>query len=136
MGVLMKKLLEQLVWFVLVGCAAAATHWGTTVYLVESGYWTPAWSNLVGWVVAFGVSFSGHYFLTFRHQHKAWRSSVVRFAGVSLFGFLVNEMAFVSLLHWTRLSYEWVLAGVLVGVAVFTFVLGRYWAFRDRTQKT
>ena len=132
MGLLMKKLLGQLAWFVLVGCAAAATHWGTTVRLVESLHWLPAWGNLGGWGVAFIVSFSGHYFLTFRHQHKTWGASIGRFSLISLAGFLINEGVFISLLYWTSLPYEWVLVGVLVGVAVFTFVLGRYWAFRGK----
>lgn len=128
----MKKLLSQLVWFVIVGSAAAATHWLVAVAAVEFGAIAPAVANFIGWLIALLVSFSGHYTLTFRHQTKALLPAIWRFLCISTAGFLVNEVAFVFLLDRSQLPYYWLLAAILIAVATFTFVLSRYWAFRHK----
>ena len=66
----MQKMLRDVSWFIVVGCAAAATHWLIAVASVAVLNFAPLLANLVGWMVAFFVSFSGHYQLTFRHQPK------------------------------------------------------------------
>lgn len=127
----MSSLIKQVSWFVIVGTAAAATHWLVAVSCVEGLQLPPLLANLVGWLVAFGVSFSGHYRLTFRHQagqagHAAWR-----FFLVSAAGFLINETAYALLLHATPLRYDVLLFVLLVAVAALTFVFSRLWAFRQ-----
>mgnify|MGYP000582520376 CR=1 FL=1 len=47
-------------WFLLVGGAAALTHLGLFVWLSETTTWWPEVSNAAGFVIAFGVSFTGH----------------------------------------------------------------------------
>ena len=79
----MKKILGQLAWFVMVGCAAAATHWLVAVLCISQWHWPASVGNFAGWLVALWVSFSGHYFLTFRHQHKTWWAALRRFALIS-----------------------------------------------------
>lgn len=115
--------------FVVVGCMAAAVHWGAVVGLVAHGGWRPALANVLGWLLAFVVSFSGHHLWTFRdHGVPPWVSAA-RFFVVSASGFAVNETAYVLLLHWSGLRYDLVLAAVLIGVAGLTYLLGRHWAF-------
>nr|WP_180984196.1 GtrA family protein [Castellaniella caeni] len=126
----MKKLITQIGWFVIVGCAAAATHWAVAVACVALAGLAPLLANLVGWLVAFGVSFTGHYRLTFRHQHAPLLRSALRFFAVSALGFVVNEAAYATLLRLTTIRYDLLLALVLIGIAGMTFILGRYWAFR------
>ena len=86
----MRALFKQLL-FVAVGCAAAATHWAVAVGCVELAAAAPLVANLVGWLVAFAVSFIGHYRLTFRHSRIPWTIAIRRFFLVSAAGFLVNE---------------------------------------------
>ncbi|HET7867523.1 MAG TPA: GtrA family protein [Burkholderiaceae bacterium] len=115
--------------FVGVGCAAAAVHWGVVVGLVGQCGWRPPLANVLGWLLAFVVSFSGHHLWTFRdHGVPPWQSAA-RFFLVSAAGFAVNETAYVLLLRWHAQRYDRVLAAVLVGTAVFTYLLGRHWAF-------
>lgn len=90
----------------------------------------PLVANVVGWLVAFGVSFVGHYRLTFRHQHAPLLRSAGRFFLVSALGFAVNEAAYAVLLTATSIRYDILLALVLIGIAGMTFILGRYWAFQ------
>ena len=126
----MHKLFAQLFFFVVVGCLAAATHWAVAVLCVEHLGLAPLLANVAGWLVAFNVSLFGHYHLTFKHQRAPWKQAAIRFFGVALLAFALNELAYAILLHTTRLPYQWALALVLLGVAVLTFILSRFWAFR------
>lgn len=124
-----KKLITQIGWFVIVGCAAAATHWAIAVACVALAGLAPLLANVAGWLVAFGVSFTGHYRLTFRHQHAPLLRAAGRFFMVSALGFAINEAAYAVLLRVTAIRYDVLLALVLIGIAGMTFILGRYWAF-------
>jgi len=128
----MHTLIKQVAWFVIVGCTAAATHWSVAVVSVEALHISPLTANAVGWLVAFVVSFSGHYRLTFRHLASHWMTAARRFFFVSACGFLLNEAAYAWLLHATSLRYDVLLALILIGLAVLTFVASRLWAFRHK----
>ncbi|MDQ2780658.1 MAG: GtrA family protein [Pseudomonadota bacterium] len=116
-------------WFIAVGCTAALVHWAVVVGLVSGAGWRPLAANVAGWLVAFGVSYSGHRRWTFRDQDAPLQRSLLRFFLVSATGFLVNEGVYALLLDWSVLRYDAVLAIVLVVVAGFTYWLGRHWAF-------
>lgn len=120
--------------FVAVGCVAAAVHWSVVRAVVEAGIAAPLLANVLGWGVAFGVSFAGHHRWTFGDAPgRDARRSLPRFLVVSLAGFAVNEATYAALLGglggW---RYDVVLAVVLVAVAGLTFVASRLWAFRGR----
>jgi putative flippase GtrA len=117
-------------WFVVVGCAAAAVHLGVVILLVDTGALRPLSANVAGWLLAFTVSFAGHWQLTFRAPGGPWRAAAQRFFAVSLAGFVANECAYAAVLRWSRLPYDLVLAGVLVATAVMTYLLSSRWAFR------
>lgn len=122
----------QLAAFIAVGCAAAGVHLGAVRLLVEHGGLAPLRANVLGWLLAFVVSFSGHRSLTFRAQRAPLLRSAGRFFILSAAGFAVNQAAYALLLHTSDLRYDWALAWVLIGVAVLTFILGRFWAFKGQ----
>ena len=128
----MIKLLTQIGWFVATGCAAALTHWLVAVLCVRELGLAPLLANLAGWLVAFCVSFLGHYHFTFRHQRGPWASAARRFFLVSALGFGVNELSYAYLLRATTIRYDLLLAMILVALAILTFILGRFWAFRPK----
>lgn len=128
----MSALAKQIAWFIAVGCAAAATHWSVAVASVEGFGLPPLGANAVGWLIAFVVSFYGHYRLTFRHAATSWIVAARRFFLVSAGGFALNEAAYAWLLHATPLPYDVLLAIILLGLAVLTFLASRLWAFRRR----
>lgn len=121
---------RQLFWFLVVGGAAAATHLGVVMGLVEMLGMAPLLANVLGWMVAFGVSFGGHYRLTFSGSGAALGPAARRFLLISFSGFLLNQAAYAAALHLSSQNYALLLAAVLVGVAVLTYVLSRWWAFR------
>lgn len=116
-------------WFIVVGCVAAAVHWGVVVALVGGWGWRPLVANVLGWLLAFTVSFAGHQRLTFRDRRAPVRASVVRFFLVSAGGFCVNETSYALLLGWSGTRYDVGLAAVLLAVAGVTYLLSRHWVF-------
>ena len=124
----------RLMFFVAVGCAAALTHLGVVVVLVSRHGQLPLVANVVGWLVAFVVSFAGHWLLTFSAQRAPLWRAARRFFGVSAAGFATNEFAYALLLQWSSLRYDVILALVLIGVAVITYLLSSRWAFLGNLQ--
>lgn len=115
--------------FIVVGCTAAAVHWTGVVWLVSQWGLQPALANVPAWLMALVVSFVGHHRWTFGDRGAPMGTAAVRFFVVSAAGFAVNEGAYLALLHWSSLRYDLVLAGVLVAVAVLTYLASRHWAF-------
>jgi putative flippase GtrA len=120
--------------FIAVGCVAAAVHLGVVVALVSGLGQLPLAANIVGWLVAFGASFSGHWLLTFRAQQAPLWRAARRFFSISAAGFAANELAYAALLKWSTWRYDVVLAIILVAVAVITYLLSSRWAFRGKLQ--
>lgn len=123
-------LTRPLRWFIAVGCAAAALHFAVVVALVQLTGWPPLVANIAGWLAALGLSFAGHWRLSFAAQQAPLHRAAPRFVLVSATGFAVNEAAYGLLLHAAGLGYALALAIVLVAVAVGTYLLSRHWAFR------
>ncbi len=117
-------------WFVVVGASAAFTHMAVFA-LVEPSLW-PEVANGVGFVVAFGVSFVGHRWLSFQDAGTSLWQSLRRFAITALAGFAANEVIFVVLLRGLGLPSFLALFLALVLASAQTFVLSRLWAFRRR----
>lgn len=120
---------KRILWFIAVGCSAAAVHWCIVVFLVSQWQWPPLKANVLGWLVALGVSFTGHHRLTFRDLNAAFMPAAGRFILVSALGFSINEASYALLLRWGAQRYDLALAVVLAGVAIATYLLSRHWAF-------
>jgi putative flippase GtrA len=116
--------------FILVGSAAAFTHFLTVVLIVEKLALPPLKANVIGWLCAFGVSYAGHYSLTFADHGAPVLRSAGRFFLLSAAGFIINESSYAILLYVSPLPYYFLLALILVSVAIFTYLLSQRWAFR------
>mgnify|MGYP002347877075 CR=1 FL=1 len=104
-------------------------HWCVTTACVALGGLPPLLANVVGWLVALLVSFTGHHRLSFKGHANTLGQAALRFFCISAGGFAINEATYALLLHWTPWRYDVLLAVVLVGVAGITYVLSRHWAF-------
>jgi putative flippase GtrA len=116
--------------FILVGSAAALTHFLTVVLIVETLALAPLKANVIGWLCAFGVSYAGHYFLTFADRAAPALRSAGRFFLLSAAGFAINECSYAILLSLSALPYYFLLALILVAVAVLTYLISQRWAFQ------
>jgi putative flippase GtrA len=123
-------IVKRIAFFVAVGCAAAAVHFGVVVLLVELLRVPPLAANVAGWLLAFVVSFLGQWQLTFASRATPWRDALPRYFLLSLAGFVANEIGYAVLLQFTRLPYQAALVLVLLAVAVMTYLLGSQWVFR------
>ncbi len=123
-------MIGQVVRFGLVGAAAAATHFVVAVACVRGLAMDPQAANVIGFLIAFSVSFLGQWRWTFGANAAPLARALPSFFLVSIAAFAVNALAYRLLLTHTRLRYDVALAIVLIGVAAMTFVLSRFWAFR------
>lgn len=120
---------RRLAWFIAVGSAAAALHFGVVVWLVSQHGWPPLRANVGGWLAAVGLSYLGHHRLSFASQRApAWRAAR-RFVLLSAAGFAINQASYALLLHGAGISYRLALISVLAGVALLTYWASRRWAF-------
>jgi putative flippase GtrA len=122
--------MRQIAIFVAVGCAAALTHLGVVALAVELTGLAPLAANVIGFGVAFLVSFGGHARWTFPISPERFATARSRFFAVAFTGFVLNQAAYAEALHLFGPRYYLpVLAAVLLGVAVSTFLLSKLWAF-------
>jgi putative flippase GtrA len=115
-------------WFIVVGAAAALVHVG--VFEAMRRVIQPEIANLIGFGVAFIVSFCGHRFLSFKDASTSLGTSFGRFAVTALAGLATNEAVFVCLFRLLGWPATAALLCGLVFAAGQTFVLTRFWAFR------
>lgn len=124
--------LPQGLQFILVGGAAAATHLAVAGLLVAGAGVPPLAANVLAFLVAFVVSYQGHALLTFASAKARGPAVVARYFAVACLSFAVNELLYYLALHRLHWHWFWSLAGVLVLVAVGTFMLSKFWAFKTR----
>jgi putative flippase GtrA len=114
--------------FVVVGTAAAATHFLVAVGFVSLSQWPPQFANIAGYIVALVASYLGQSLWTFA-QPTVSVMHFAKFSVTSLSGFILNATAYAALLHWTRLDYRVALILVLLLVAFLTFLGLSKWVF-------
>lgn len=122
--------LPQGLQFVAVGGVAAMTHLAVVCLLVAWAGMHPLAANVLAFLVAFVVSYHGHAWLTFASVQAHGWPVVARYFAVASLSFVANELLYFIALHWLHWHYFWSLTGVLVLVAVGTFVLSKFWAFK------
>jgi putative flippase GtrA len=122
--------MRQIAIFIAVGSAAAFTHLAVVALVVEAFAIRPLAANVVGFCVAFLVSFTGHARWTFPIAPERFAAARTKFFAVAFTGFVLNQAAYAEALHVFGARYYLPsLAAVLIGVAVATFVLSKLWAF-------
>ncbi|MCC7006638.1 MAG: GtrA family protein [Ottowia sp.] len=117
--------------FIMVGTCAAAVHFVIALMAVEIGQIPPLWANVLGFCVAFCVSFLGHARLTFSQHNTPLWSALPRFFAVAVTAFACNEWLFYLCITQLAWPYQPSLALVLLVVAGGTYYASKYWAFRQ-----
>ena len=118
---------RQIFKFGAVGITATLAHTLIFISTLRLLGWPEQISNLAAFIIAFALSWSGHYFWTF--QTGGWQT-MPRFVAVALSGYLLNAL-FVFIII-TRLGWPdfYVLPLMLLITPIMTFLLARYWAFK------
>lgn len=121
---------QSISWFTIIGIVAAAVHYVIAVSLEWSQWLTPGQANIIGFLVAFPVSYFGHRKLSFSSQTATHMRAFPRFLSVAVAGFIANQSLVISALKFTALPFWLVLGVVMVIIAVSTYLLSRHWAFK------
>ncbi len=121
---------RQFLRFGLVGVAALSVHLLFVMLLVRTCDFPPLGANICGFLLAFQVSYWGHYKWTFTADHVSHKRAVTRFFTIAVSSFCLNELLYAILLHFTPLPYDVALLMVLIFISGLTFVLSKFWAFR------
>jgi putative flippase GtrA len=125
------KIKHSVTWFTLVGIAAALTHYVVAVVLESVFNAVPAKANILGFICAFPVSYFGHRRFSFASHNTQHRQALPKFLLIAVGGFLVNQTLVLLLLRFTALPFWLVLGVVMVVVALSTYFLSRFWAFKS-----
>ena len=127
-----RPLAHQVPLFAVVGVAATLTHVASALTARELAGLPPLKANLVGYLLAVGVSYLGNARLTFRRR-ALHGPQFMRFVVVSLLGLCVTQS--LTWLLVQRLGWPfWAGLGVVaVVVPALSFGLSRVWAFRHPT---
>lgn len=123
--------IRSISWFTIVGIVAAVVHYVCAVSLEVGTSITPAYANIAGFLVAFPVSYLGHRRFSFSHQDSIHRQALPRFFAVAGLGFTANQLLVICALRFTPMPFWLALAIVMIVIALSTFILSRYWAFKS-----
>ncbi|MEL7528148.1 MAG: GtrA family protein [Pseudomonadota bacterium] len=118
--------------FAIIGVLATLTHAVVASVLFETGLLKVVPSNVCGFLAAFIVSFSGHYFWSFSHLRQAGTmlKSMAKFLIISVSGFALNSTIlalWLAFAPWPEIYGLWLAIAV---VPAFSFVGARLWAFK------
>jgi putative flippase GtrA len=114
--------------FSLVGIAAAGIHIGIVWILIAQTDISVLIANFVAFLVAFGFSFIGQYFWTFRSTSNL-RRTLLRFFSVALGAFITNNLILVVLLNTQLLDDLLAAVFAVFVIPLITYLAGRFWAF-------
>lgn len=120
--------LFQAVRFGLVGGLSTLVHMVVAQGLLATELASLGWSNVVGFVIAFFVSFLGHYHFSFQRNTPFLRS-MLRYGVIALMGFAVNNFVLLGLVSMNVLPEAVALAVAIIIVPVGTFIASRFWGF-------
>ncbi len=119
-------------WFAVIGAAAAAVHYVVAVGIEFAQLTSPAKANILGFLLAFPVSYWGHRKLSFAAHTATHQQAFPKFFTVALTGFLIKQFMVINALHFTAIPFWLVLAVVMIVVAISTYLLSYYWAFKGK----
>ena len=128
--------LREIGTFLAVGLAASATHFLVATLLIEVWGWAGWQANAVGFWAGFPVSYLGHAHFTFAARNYSRTSAVTgrsfwRFAATVGLGFVLGQASVFLLVDLANWPHRIVLAGTIIGVAALSYVLNKFWSFRN-----
>lgn len=118
-------------WFTFIGAVAGLVHYSVAVSLEASMGLHPGWANMWGFALAFPVSYMGHRKFSFAWRKIPHRQAFPRFLLVACSGFVENQFLTLSALKLFAWPFWIILAIVMVIVAMTTYSLSRFWAFKQ-----
>lgn len=117
--------------FGLVGIAATTLHIGVVWMLLTYSELPALIANLIAFICAFGLSFTGNYIWTFSAPGSPGRA-MRRFFLISMVAFLANSTLLLTLLTSGWLSPPRAAIASAAIVPGISFIASRLWGFRQK----
>lgn len=118
-------------YFTFVGVVATTAHYFVAVGLEFLQILPALLANLIGFLVAFPLSFIGHHRFSFPSQGRKVHLSLLRFFIVAVVGFSLNQLLIYFNLKLLEFSFCFMLGLAMVLIAISTYLLSRYWVFNQ-----
>lgn len=115
--------------FAFVGIAATAIHMSIVWQLAGANSLPILGANLIAFLAAFGVSFTGHYIWTFSSPGRP-KTAIRRFFIISGSGFVANTLLLAALVSSEWLTPRIAAVSSAALVPFFTYATSRLWGFK------
>lgn len=115
--------------YALVGVSATAVHITTVALILNYSDTSPILANTCAFLAAFGISFAGNYYWTFRSPGNPGRA-LRRFLTISLTAFLMNTLLLTLLVEgqWFSPTVSAICSAALV--PAMSFIATRFWGLK------
>ncbi len=120
-------LLAQLLRFASVGVVATVVHFAVALSLLQLGA-VAQLANLLGFLIAFAVSFIGHYVWTFRSDAVVTQA-VLRFFLLAAGAYCASAVTLFGLERWAPGASQLHLIMAVAVIPVTTYVVSRKYVF-------
>lgn len=124
------NLSHRLLYFTGIGSIASLVNLLIVYFLVQTLHYNPLAANVIAYLLSFNISYVGHKYITFAHLQGHKQLRFPQFFLVTITGGILNEFLYFLFLRYTNLQYLVALVIVLGLVAIYSFILSRYWACR------
>lgn len=117
--------------FGVVGIIATLVHMGGAGLLVGYQLAGVFSANLIAYLIAFWIAFSGHFFWTFQGRTD-YRTAIQRYFVISASAFAINNILLIGLVRYGLLSEVTNVVLAAGVVPVISYITSRLWGFRQK----
>jgi putative flippase GtrA len=122
-------MIGELAIFGVVGIAATVTHYGAALLFVELFGISSQISNLIGFWIAFGVSYFGQSVITFRSRPSL--SNFSKYAALAIFNYLMSAGVLYLLERTLDVDYRVALMVIVILVPLVSYIISKHFIFRS-----
>ncbi len=119
----------QVIYFAIIGIMATGVHYLFLSTLIKAFTLPALIANVIAYLIAFQISYYGHRYRTFSHQHPHPNKSYGRFIIASMTGLSLNETLFYFFSVQLNLSYTMAFLATAMMVIPMTFSAYKFWSF-------
>ncbi len=123
--------MRELIRYGLVGLASNVTIYFAYLLITYLGV-EPKKAMTLVYTLGASIGFIGNRKWTFAHRGKA-TSAALRYILAHLFGYMLNFLILYTFVDRLGYPHQWVQAVAIIVVAVFLFIIFKYFVFRERT---
>ena len=123
--------MRQLIRYGLVGIVNNLTIYGVYLLITQQGV-EPKIAMTLTYILGMTIGFIGNRKWTFSHRGNFF-GTLTRYLFAHLLGFLLNFALLLTFVDYLGFPHQWIQAMAIVVVAVFLFIMFKYFVFRKNS---